>query len=242
MKGQIHIGTSGWHYPHWKGPFYPRQLASKDFLEFYRGHFTTVELNNSFYRLPEEATFTLWREAVPAGFIFAVKASRYLTHLKKLKDTGAGLATFLKRVEVLKDRLGPILFQLPPSWHFNPERLEHFLASLPGEHRYAFEFRDSSWFTPRTYDSLARHQASFCIYELAGKTSPREVTSDLIYIRLHGPGAAYCGQYSEQALTQWATEIRNWTSQGKEIYCYFDNDEAGYAAKDALRLKSLAEN
>jgi uncharacterized protein YecE (DUF72 family) len=235
----IHIGTSGWHYGHWVGPFYPPGTAQKDFLTYYAGHFHTVEINSSFYRLPEKKTFELWRDATPGGFIFAVKASRFITHMKKLKDPERSLATFMERISGLKEKLGPILFQLPPYWRRDIERLEAFLAALPSGYRYAFEFRDPTWFHPEVYQALAEHEAAFCLYELAGLSSPRELTADFTYLRLHGPGDAYSGCYPAETLSQWADVFGDWAKEGKEIYCYFDNDELGYAAQNAAELQKL---
>ncbi|MCZ7665559.1 MAG: DUF72 domain-containing protein [Thermoleophilia bacterium] len=245
MKGGdwLWVGTSGWHYDHWRGPLYPEGLASKDMLAFYAEHFRTVEINSSFYRLPAPETLDRWGEAVPAGFVFSVKASRYLTHMKKLKDPEQGLDKLLSRVERLGDRLGPILFQLPPRWRVDVDRLDRFLSALCREHRYAFEFRDASWFDPRVYRCLARHDAAFCIYELAGESSPREVTTtDFVYVRLHGPGAAYQGRYDTRTLAVWAGKLLEWAREGRRVFCYFDNDEAGHAPLDALRLRGMLES
>ena len=236
-KGSIYIGTSGWHYEHWKGPFYPEDLLSDRFLAYYGRYFQTVEVNNTFYHLPTEKAVADWRDTVSTGFIFAVKASRYITHMKKLKEPQQTLSVFFKRVEMLGDKLGPILFQLPPYWHFNLERLKAFLQALPRDFRYAFEFRDESWINDSTNEMLAKHNAAFCIYDFAGRQSSKMVTSDLVYVRLHGPEAAYAGQYNTETLAEWAEDFLSWRRQGKQIYCYFDNDEAGYAAQDALRLK-----
>jgi uncharacterized protein YecE (DUF72 family) len=235
----IHIGASGWHYGHWKGPFYPAGLNPKDFLAFYSQKFHTVEINNSFYKLPEESTLHAWKETAPPGFIFAVKASRYITHMKKLKDPEQSVGTFFDRIAVLGDKLGPILFQLPPRWSFNLARLQDFLAALPKKFRYTFEFRDASWINSRTCQVLADCGAAFCIYEIAGFRSPREVTADFVYIRLHGPGGAYQGSYDTRTLAGWAGDIRAWAAQGKEVFCYFDNDEAGFAAQNALELQEM---
>ena len=237
----IHIGTSGWHYAHWRGPLYPQDLGPERFLHFYTGLFHTVEVNNSFYQLPREETFLKWRDIAPAGFIFSVKASRYMTHMKKLKDPDQPLKAFLDRVTLLRDKLGPVLFQLPPRWRFNHQRFVAFLKTLPSGFRYAVEFRDQSWFDPRAYEALTDHGVAFCIYELAGLLSPKEVTADFIYIRLHGPEGAYRGQYKAAVLSDWADCFEAWVEGGKEIYCYFDNDEAGYAAQDALTLKRMIE-
>jgi uncharacterized protein YecE (DUF72 family) len=236
---RIHIGTSGWHYEHWRGPFYPEDLPKKRFLEYYRQYFRTVEINNSFYRLPRKETLISWRDTAQQGFIFAVKGSRFITHMKKLKDPESSLSRFMEVVGVLGEKMGPILFQLPPRWRFNRERFHAFLEALPQDCRYAFEFRDPSWFVPEAYEELHRQGAAFCIYELAGRHSPREVTADFIYIRLHGPEGAYQGQYDTRVLAGWAGAFSTWTSQGKEVFCYFDNDEAGYAPQDALRLHEM---
>jgi uncharacterized protein YecE (DUF72 family) len=237
----VHIGTSGWHYGHWRGPFYPENLAPEDFLPFYAARFPTVEINNSFYQLPSESTLEKWRDTVPPGFIFAVKASRFITHMKKLKDPERSLAPFLERVALLKDRLGPVLFQLPPRWRFNRDRLADFLAALPGPWRYTLEFRDPTWINDRTLDLLAKHRVAFCIYELNGYLSPRETTADFVYIRLHGPAGAYQGRYDARTLEGWAGAIDTWRDQGREVFCYFDNDEAGYAAANARELQEMVK-
>jgi uncharacterized protein YecE (DUF72 family) len=236
---QIHIGTSGWHYHHWLGPFYPEHTATADFLAFYQQHFHTVEINNSFYHLPAEKTLGDWRDQAPQGFIFAVKASRYITHMKKLTAPEQSLKLFFDRVKILENRLGPILFQLPPHWHFNPDRLQEFLRALPAGYRYAFEFRDQSWHNQDAYGLLAEHGAAFCIYEFGGVLSPREVTASFVYIRLHGPGGPYQGSYDRKTLIDWAGAISTWVTQSKDVYCYFDNDQAGYAAQNALTLKGM---
>lgn len=235
----IHIGTSGWNYKHWKGSFYPEDLSSGEWLNFYAKHLHTVEINNTFYRLPEKKILAKWLDMVSPQFIFAVKASRYITHMKKLKDPVQGLENFLPRIKALRDKLGPILFQLPPHWHLNLERLKSFLQALPREFRYTFEFRDSSWWMDEVYDLLENQGAAFCIFELAGQLSPKQVTADFVYVRLHGPGDAYQGKYDNRALAGWAGAFSSWEKQGKQIYCYFDNDEKGYAAQNALTLQDM---
>ncbi|MEA3355946.1 MAG: DUF72 domain-containing protein [Candidatus Bipolaricaulota bacterium] len=241
MTSSIHIGTSGWHYDHWKGPFYPENLPHREMLRYYADRFHTVELNNTFYQLPQEKTLAQWQDTVPGGFIFSVKASRYITHMKKLKDPHQSVAPLLERTEALKDKLGPFLFQLPPRWSINTARLDSFLDSLPKDLSCTFEFRDPSWFDSRTYRILERHGAAFCIYQLAGRLSPREITADHVYVRLHGPGEAYQGKYDEETLSQWAETFLAWADEGREVYCYFDNDEAGYAAQNAVRLQEIVE-
>lgn len=240
-QGRIHIGTSGWHYPHWVGPFYPKGLRSEDFLSFYRERFRTVEINNTFYQLPSKETLAGWRDATPKNFLFACKASRFITHMKKLKDPDRSLPRFFTTIEALGDKLGPILFQLPPRWGVNPERLEAFLDHLPPGHRFAFELRDESWFTRDVTRILSKHGAAFCIYDLAGRHSPEDVTSDFVYIRLHGPDGPYQGRYGRRVLESWVNKCLGWAHAGKDVYCYFDNDEKGYAAQDALRLQALVK-
>jgi uncharacterized protein YecE (DUF72 family) len=237
---ELRIGTSGWHYRHWRGPFYPDDLPTSKMFAYYQQHFDTVEINNSFYRLPPPGCFAGWREVSSADFCFAVKASRFITHNKKLKDPENALENLLPRAEELKEKLGPILFQLPPRWRRNAERLEGLLGILPRKHRYAFEFREPSWNLPEIYQILRRYNAAFCIYELAGYHSPFEITADFTYVRLHGPGEKYQGSYSHGVLEHWAEQIASWRRELKGVYVYFDNDQAGYAARNALELKKLA--
>lgn len=235
----ILVGTSGWHYDHWKGPFYPESLPRNNYLDYYAERFGTLEINTSFYQMPQEKTLIQWRNGVPDSFLFSMKASRYITHIKKLKDARQILSPFFKRVELLGDKLGPILFQLPPQWRFNIERLESFLKALPEAYRYAFEFRDSSWFNKQTYETLARHNAAFGIYQVASRTSPLVITADFAYVRLMGSKAPNQGKYSDGVLSAWSKQIASWASSGKDIYCYFDNDDSGYAAEDAVKMKEL---
>lgn len=211
-------------------------------LECYARSFSSVEINNSFYHLPERETLEHWRDAVPRDFVFAVKASRYITHMKKLKDPLPSAARFFDRIAALGPKLGPILFQLPPRWKFNEERLHDFLRALSPEHRYAFEFRDRRWLNDRSFRLLEEHGACLCIYDLDGYTSPAELTTDFVYVRLHGPHVAYQGRYRQPALAKWADAIAEWAARGKAVYCYFDNDEAGHAPTDALRLGALLDN
>lgn len=238
-KSSILIGTSGWQYDHWSGPFYPSDLPKEEYLEFYAERLHSVEVNSSFYGLPDPKTAQGWREQAANGFIFSVKASRYLTHMKKLKDPQEPLDNFLESIQELKGQLGPILFQLPPNWQFNPERLVSFLDILPQGYRFTFEFRDPSWFDPRAYGALREYHAAFCIYDLKGQVSPKEITADFVYVRLHGPAGPYEGKYGTQELSGWAGAISTWSDQGRDVYCYFNNDMAGYAVQNALELQSM---
>jgi uncharacterized protein YecE (DUF72 family) len=238
-RAKIFIGTSGWHYTHWRGPFYPEKLPASKMLEFYAQRFHTVELNNTFYRLPRPNGLNNWRESTPREFRFAMKGSRFLTHMKKLKDPASGIERFFERADLLQEKLGPIVFQLPPHWGADAERLDTFLKALPGRHRYAFELRDPTWHSAEIYAILRRHRAAFCIFEIAGFRSGFELTADFTYVRLHGPEGAYRGDYSEAALREWAGRIREWQHKLRAIYIYFDNDQAGYAPKNALELVKL---
>lgn len=235
----IRIGTSGWSYGHWRGPFYPPDLHPERWLPFYAERLPTVEINHSFYRLPERRTLAAWAEQVPPDFMFAVKASRYITHMKKLRDPARSTRELFRRVTALGDHLGPILFQLPPRWGFNAARLEGFLRVLSRDFRYAFEFRDPTWINPQACDLLAGHDAAFCIYDLDGYLSPRNVTTDFAYVRLHGPDGPYRGSYDTQVLAGWAGAFSTWATRGREVYCYFDNDQRGYAAGNAARLARM---
>ena len=243
MSADIHIGTSGWHYKHWVGRYYPDKIKSADMLAHYVRDFDTVELNNTFYRLPEEKSFDNWRESTPRDFTFAVKGSRFLTHMIKLKDPERGLANFLPRAERLRSKLGPILWQLPPRWNVNLERLETFLQKLPRKPRYAFELRNESWMTDDVLALLREYNAAYCIYELAGYHTPFEITADWTYVRLHGPTQfKYQGSYTDAQLETWAKRIRDWSRKLKAIYVYFDNDDSAHAVDNALTLKRLVNS
>lgn len=239
--GEVRIGTSGWHYKHWIGTFYPPKTPASKMLGYYCEHFDTVELNNTFYRLPPVNGLENWKKSTPASFLFAAKGSRFLTHMKKLKDPEPGLARYFERVEVLGEKLGPILFQLPPHWQVDVERFQAFIAALPVGYRYAFEFRNNTWDSDKIYELLRQANLGYCIFDLAGTQSPVEVTADFAYVRLHGPGGKYQGTYSDSVLETWAKRIGRWRKELNAVYVYFDNDEAGYAAKDALRLRKLTE-
>jgi uncharacterized protein YecE (DUF72 family) len=210
-------------------------------LAYYVEQFDTVELNNTFYKLPTESSLIAWRNSTPPNFHFVVKGSRFLTHMKKLKNAQEGLRRFLDAVDVLEPKLGPILFQLPPNWEVDVDRLAAFLEIFPQHRRCVFEFRNPTWNTPQVYELLSQYHAGYCVYDLAGFQSPVKVTTDFAYIRLHGPGGKYQGTYSDEALTKWAKIIRAWSKEVTAVYVYFDNDDSGYAPKDALRLKILLE-
>ena len=240
MDRRIHIGTSGWHYKHWKDNFYPSKMKVDGMLAHYIKHLYTVEINNSFYRLPTDDAVRSWVQQTPDHFLFALKASRYITHNRKLNEPEETVAKFLAMAEGFGAKLGPILFQFPPKWGVNAERLREFLAVLPKRHQYAFEFRHASWLTPSVYDILRQFNAALCIYQIAGFHSPIELTSDFTYVRLHGPGErAYQGKYSESELRGWAERIESWAAANCGVYVYFDNDQAGYAVQNAIELSRM---
>lgn len=234
---QFHIGTSGWVYPHWQGPFYPDELAEPDWLAFYAGRLMSVEINRSFYRLPSLENFATWRDATPDGFVFAVKASRYITHMKNLKEPEDTLPPLLQAIEGLEGKLGPLLFQLPPRWHANPSRLKDFLQALPDGLQAVFELRDKTWHCDEVLQMLSDSNAAFCIYDLGGYTSPREITADFLYLRLHGPVDTYRGYYDIETLEDWAEWLRD--QQLNRAYVYFDNDESAYAVRNARELREI---
>jgi uncharacterized protein YecE (DUF72 family) len=236
------VGTSGWSYDHWKKLFYPEKLPAQERLGFYSHHFDTVEVNASFYHLPTETTFRNWKETVPRDFTFAVKASRYLTHLKRLMEPEEPLKLFLSRARRLGTKLGPVLFQLPPNWKVNPERLAALLKLLPRTRRFAFEFRDPSWFTEEVESLLRKRSAAFCIYHMVELDCPLWVTAPFVYLRFHGSSKKYGGSYSHRELERWSKRIRDWLEEGLEVYAYFNNDAYGHAVANGLELsKRIAQ-
>jgi uncharacterized protein YecE (DUF72 family) len=237
---QFYIGTSGWVYPHWREKFYPQDMAESEWLDYYARHLNCVELNRSFYRLPSTDNIREWVEATPENFLFAVKASRYITHMKKLKDPDKTLKSLIDVIGGMGDKLGPLLFQLPPRWSADPERLAQFLEALPDDLKVAVECRDHSWHSDEIMDCLSAYNAAFCVYDLDGFTSPAVTTADFVYLRLHGPDGAYSGSYSDAQLREWA----NWLRQQpvKSAFVFFDNDQEGYAVKNALALHAILSN
>ena len=233
----IRIGTSGWHYNHWKELFYPKELPKNQWFEYYSKHFDTVEINNTFYQLPKEQTFENWHKQAPKDFLYTVKANRYITHIKRLKEPEESLERFFKRIRLLKDNLGPVLYQLPPNFHKDLDRLGTFIEHLPKKIIAVFEFRHDSWFCEDTYKLLKRFNVGFCIHDLAGIPTPRVITSDIIYIRFHGPTGKYAGNYSKSALQNWAKWITEHIKKAHALYAYFNNDAHAYAVRNAKTLK-----
>ncbi|MFZ5813583.1 MAG: DUF72 domain-containing protein [Thermodesulfobacteriota bacterium] len=241
--GRIHVGTSGWSYAHWKGPFYPESLPAGEMLAAYAARLASVEANGFFYGLPPPGAVARWHDRTPAGFVFAVKASRYLTHIKKLTDPAEPVARLLEATAGLGPKLGPVLLQLPPRWKPDAARLDAALAAFPPGQRLAVEPRDPRWVEDAAVDRvLRRHGAAFCVYELAGYHAPWRLTADFGYVRLHGPGPGrYQGRYDMDRLRAVADRLRRWRDQGADAYCYFDNDEHGFAAQNAVELRALLE-
>jgi uncharacterized protein YecE (DUF72 family) len=235
---QARIGCSGWSYRHWRGDFYPAGRPHKQEFAYYASRFDTVEINGSFYRLPSEAAVQGWAERAPEGFLFAWKASRFITHNKKLKDCADSIALVFGRMEPLGPHAGPVLFQLPPMLHFDPDRLAGFLDLLP-KVRCAFEFRHPSWYVRETCAVLERAGAALCISDHHDAPSPWVATADFVYIRGHGPGGRYFGRYEPQELTRWAERIDRWRTQGRDVFAYFDNDIGGAAPLDAQALMAM---
>ena len=236
----LRIGCSGWSYKDWKGPFYPDDLPQRRWLEFYASRFSTAEINASFYRLPTDNAVATWAATVPPGFVFAWKASRYITHNKKLKDAADSLDYLFERAKGLGDKLGPILFQLPPNLHRNDERLEGFLDALPVGYRYSVEFRHPGWYADAVLEMLRRRNVALCISDHHHAPAPWEATADFIYLRGHGPGGRYHGLYGEAALKDWAKAIRDWRKT-RDVFVYFDNDIKSAAPADAEQLIGLLE-
>ncbi len=233
---KYYIGTSGWHYDHWRALYYPEGLPKSKWLQFYAKQFSTVELNNSFYHLPSEKAFASWRESVPENFVFAVKVSRFITHIKRLKNLGSAVENFLSRAYLLQDKLGPLLYQLPPNMKRNDEVLESFLSSLPQKYQHVFEFRHESWLDDSVFHILQRCNAGLCVFDMPGFSCPLVATSDFAYIRFHGSASLYSSYYSDEELSQWAKRIIQLGKKVRAVYIYFNNDAEAFAVRNALTL------
>lgn len=234
MKTRIHIGTSGYQYKHWKGDFYPQDMAVKDWFDHYASHFDTVEINNTFYKMADASTFEEWKKSAPTDFCYAIKYSRYGTHLKKLKDPQGHVNYFMDRVSHLRKYLGPVLVQLPPNWKRNLPRLKDFLEVTPKGIRWAIEIRDPDWLCEELYELLREHQAALVIHDMIAD-HPHVITADWTYLRFHGKN--YSGSYSEAQLEEIAKDIRKHTKNDRDVFVYFNNDLEGHAVRNALTLK-----
>jgi uncharacterized protein YecE (DUF72 family) len=237
---RILIGTSGWHYDSWRGPFFPKGLSPKDQLQYYASQFPTTELNGVFYRTPNLEAVKAWRAHSGENFIFAWKASKFITHWKRLSDNSVtSLALIEERLQLLDSKAGPVLFQLPPNFAADPERLASFFKLLPRKRRYSFEFRHPSWYRPDIFKLLCKQNIALCLSDHHDAPAPWKRTADFVYIRGHGPGGHYRGHYRSETLSRWARRIQSWSKQGCDVYVYFDNDQKSAAPLDALKLQSL---
>ncbi len=238
----VSIGTSGWHYDSWRGPFFPREVPKREHLAFYARAFQTTELNGVFYRTPSLEAVRGWFEQTPDDFVFAWKASKFITHWKRLSGKSRNsLALMETRLKALKHKAGPVLFQLPPQFTADRERLASFLKLLRKRRRYAFEFRHPSWYEDAILDLLREHDISLCLSDHHDAPSPWTLTAGHVYVRGHGPGGRYKGHYPKATLEKWARDIRKWKRQRRDVFVYFDNDQKSAAPKDALRLKALLD-
>lgn len=233
------VGTSGWQYKHWRKLYYPENLPMERWLSYYARDFRCVEVNSSFYKLTEWPVVEKWCKATPEGFQFALKAPRTITHYKKLKNCEESLARFLSWADAFGQKRGPILFQLPPNWQCNVKRLAEFLELLSDLRRYVFEFRDSSWHCDEVFRLLEDHDTAFCIYDLDGSHAPLVTTAQFAYVRLHGPRAAYTGNYRAPALRTWAGRALSWNRTGQDVFIFFDNDDRAYSVKNARRMPAF---
>ncbi len=239
---RILIGTSGWHYASWRGVFFPKELLIKHQLAYYASQFQTAELNGVFYRTPTENAVRSWREQTGPDFVFAWKASKFITHWKRLSDRSVNSLELMEsRLALLGDKAGPVLFQLPPQFEADPERLGAFFKLLSNKRRYSFEFRHPSWYCPRIMRMLADENISLCLSDHHDAPAPWKRTADFVYVRGHGPGGDYKDNYPPAALGAWAKRIRSWKAQGCDVFVYFDNDQKSAAPADALKLRGLLE-
>jgi uncharacterized protein YecE (DUF72 family) len=237
---RIWIGTSGWSYRHWHGGvFYPEDLKRGTELEFYAQHFDTVEINSSFYHMPQEKTMRGWAQRVPHGFVYSLKASRFITHIQRLQDVDDALALLLTRVRLLGEKLGVLLFQLPPSFHCDVATLQAFVQKLPDDIRTTFEFRHDSWFCDEAYDVLSGRNVALTIADAPRYPCVEHVTADFVYVRLHGHERLYASEYTVEQLQEWAAKARSWLHEGRDVYVYFDNDAMGYAIGNARQLLGI---
>lgn len=240
---KLFIGTSGWVYGDWRGFFYPEDLSERKWLEYFALHFKTVELNSSFYRLPKESTFLNWYKRTPKDFIFTVKVSRFISHVKYLKDCKEAWTLFYRRAKYLKEKLGPFLIQLPPNWKSDLERLKEFIKMIKDtspQERFVFEFRNKSWFCPQIYQYFQKEKnITLCITDSVKWPKITQAYGDFVYIRFHGPDALYASKYSVDLLRKWAREIKKFLKENLDVFCYFNNDFSGFAIENARELLSV---
>jgi uncharacterized protein YecE (DUF72 family) len=237
---RVLIGTSGWHYQSWRGPFFPRELMIRHQLQYYATQFSTTELNGVFYRTPTPESVLAWHDTTPEDFVFAWKASKFITHWKRLSDASRNSLELMEdRLALLGDKAGPILFQLPPQFSADAGRLARFIGMLSPKRRYCFEFRHPSWYERRVLGVLRDANIALCFSDHHDAPSPWERTADFLYVRGHGPGGRYKGHYSSDTLAEWAQQIRRWRKQQRDVFVYFDNDQKSAAPTDGLKLQAL---
>jgi uncharacterized protein YecE (DUF72 family) len=239
-RADVHIGCSGWQYRHWRGRFYPASIPQTKWFEYYASQFDTVEINNTFYRLPERSTFKAWKSRAPRQFRFSIKASRFLTHMKRLNEPKESIERLFAHARVLGHTLGPMLYQLPTGWPLNIDRLTVFLNTLPPRRRHAIEFRDPSWYTGEVFALLARYRVTCCLHDMAGSASGPVVVGPFVYLRLHGT-AKYSGRYPDRTLMEWASWLVEQLRCGRPVFAYFNNDASGDAPYDAVRLRDFVK-
>jgi uncharacterized protein YecE (DUF72 family) len=250
-QGKLYIGTSGWIYRHWDGIFYPKDLSSKDKLRYFSQYFKTAEINYSFYRLPQPAAYQNWYSQTPADFVFSVKASRFITHIKRLQDIKSAWKQFLKNALYLKEKLGPILFQLPPSFQANQEnikKLEEFLKFITktlkpkfSTPKFAFEFRHQSWCNKNIYNLFKKHNTAWVIADSPRYPKAEIVTANFVYIRMHGSRVLFGSKYTKKELKALSQKIKKRLNQKLDVYVYFNNDAYGHAVKNAKDLLKLCK-
>jgi uncharacterized protein YecE (DUF72 family) len=237
---RVLIGTSGWHYDSWRGAFFPQGLLLKDQLQYYATQFCSTELNGVFYRTPSLEAVRAWRAQTGHDFVFAWKASKFITHWKRLSHNSVNsLALIEERLSLLGAKAGPVLFQLPPNFQVDGERLASFLKLLSRKRLYSFEFRHPSWYQPSIFKLLSQRNIALCISDHHDAPAPWRRTADFVYVRGHGPGGQYMDHYRPQTLAKWAARIRSWKRQGCDVFAYFDNDQKSAAPADALKLQQL---
>lgn len=234
-----HVGTSGFSYQHWKELFYPKDVPQRRWLEFYAEHFDCVEINSSFYHLPAEKTMVSWQKRAPDGFLFALKASRYITHIKRLKDCEDAVNLFYKRARLLGEKLGPVLWQVPPRFKKDMKRLESFLDLLTPDPIPVLEFRDPSWFTQDVYDLLESKGSALCVHDMPASQCPEIAVGSILYLRFHGPGDRYQGSYSDAMLRERARWAKH--TGRTDIYAFFNNDVGAHAVRNAEILRKHLE-
>jgi len=240
-RGRARVGCSGWQYKHWRGDFYPADLPQARWFEHYAARFDTVEINSSFYRLPERETFAAWARRAPMRFLFAVKASRFLTHMKKLKDPEEPIDRLFTRMRALGRHLGPVLYQLPPGWKVDVGRFRHFLGVLPRDARHVVEFRDPTWYDKEIYRLMEERGVALCLHDMPGSATGRERVGPFVYVRFHGASSKYGGGYTKDRLRSWAKWLNAQRDAGADVFAYFNNDEGGHAPRDAVTLRRVLE-